>query len=87
MGELITIEREEDRPRLICPHCKQQIYVDIDPWKKDVTKIMRDNCPKCRREIIIGLLILTDINMYRFLNSLKAIVNAAKEANQTLGKG
>lgn len=85
MGELITLEREEDKPRAICPHCKQVIYVDIDSWKRDITKIKKDRCPKCHGEIIAGLLIILDVAMPRFLNTLRAIMEVASRANKILG--
>lgn len=85
MGELITIEREEDKPRLACPHCKQHIYVDIDPWKKDMTKVMQDKCPKCHGNIIVGLIMIADVNMPKFLSVIRAIVNAAERATKILG--
>lgn len=85
MGEIIQI-MENDSPRVICPHCKETINMFLKPWGKDVTKIMQDKCPKCRGNIVIGLLILCDINMQRFLSSLRAMVDAASKANMIGGK-
>ena len=87
MGELITIKREEDRPRLKCPHCHNIIAIDIKPWQKDCTKIMEDKCPKCNAIIVVGLLIIAHKDMRSFLGALKSIIDFVNSQNQILGGG
>jgi len=87
MGQLIEIKREEDKPRLKCPHCKRTILIDIRPWEKDATKIMSDRCPQCHGEIVVGLLIMAHKNMPLFLGALKAVIDFVNSQNQILGPG
>lgn len=85
MSELIQIQNEEVKPRIVCMHCKQEIAIDIDPFKKDVTKILRDNCPKCNKEIVVGIMILAHKDLRSLLGSLQVIIETIDSQNQILG--
>jgi len=85
MGELITIKREQDRPRVKCPHCHNIIAMDIRPFEKDCTKIMQDRCPKCNAVIVVGLLIICHKDMRMFLGALQSIIDHINSQNQILG--
>jgi len=57
--QIIKIQQEENKPKVICPNCKEQIYVDLSPFMQDCSKIMVDKCPKCRGNIHVGILVLS----------------------------
>jgi hypothetical protein len=62
---------KENPPIVKCPHCTQEILIDIGPFRKDVTKIMQDKCIKCGGIIVVSLLILCDTSMHRMLHTIK----------------
>jgi DNA-directed RNA polymerase subunit RPC12/RpoP len=82
--ELIKIQEEEIKPRMVCVHCKQEILIDIEPFKKDMTKVLRDRCPKCNGEMIVGMLLLAHGNLHKFLITLKAVIEAVGSAETQL---
>jgi len=86
MGELITL-KEEDHPRLKCPHCHNVIGLDIRPWLTDATKIMEDRCPKCNATIVVGMLLIAHKDMRSFIGALKSIIDHVNSQNQILGRG
>lgn len=81
MGELIKIQREETRPMVICPRCKEKIMIDISPFKNDVSQILRDNCPKCRGELHVGIIILTHTTLRGILECIKIVIASLKPKN------
>lgn len=85
MAELITIERQENRPRVICNHCKKEILIDILPFASDVTQILRDKCPKCHGEIFVGLLILCHKDMRSLLGSIQVVIDAIRSPDKIIG--
>lgn len=85
MGELITIEREDSRPRIICGQCQQEILIDIGPFRKDCTKILKDKCPKCKSEIFVGVLILAHPQLQGLLHIIKTILDGLKPKNKIVG--
>ena len=87
MGKLISIGRDEDekRPRIICPHCKETILMDIKPFERNVAKIMQSNCPKCRGVIFVGLLILSHPDLQGLTQCIQLVVNTINTDNKILG--
>lgn len=85
MGELIQLSNEDRRPRIVCPHCKDEILMDIMPFKDNVAQVMVDKCPKCGGEIFVGLLILCHPSMEGLGHSIQLVVNTLNTQNQILG--
>ena len=84
MGELIEMGGQKQQPRVICPYCKEVIAIDITPFAADVSKIMKDNCPKCRAEIFVGVLILCQTTLDSMLKSIQTIIEAVDPKNKLL---
>lgn len=84
MGELIQINRDSNPPLIVCPHCKQQIQIDITPFAKDVSKILRDKCSKCGGEIVVGVLILANVSLDKLLVNIQTVVQALNKGNVLL---
>ena len=84
-GKLIEIVENQDRPKIICGHCKRQILIDITPFQKDVAKFMVDKCPLCGGEIFVALLILCDISPQNLAHCVQACVNALTPASKIIG--
>ena len=86
MGKLISIGKDEDekRPRIVCPHCKEVILMDIKPFEKNVSKIMQSNCPKCRGIIFVGLLILAHPDLKGLISCIQLVVETVKTKNRIL---
>ena len=80
MGKLIQITREEQKPEVICPHCKDKILIDLKPFAPDPTKIMQDKCPKCHGEICVAVLVLAHKDIKQLLITIQAVI-------QTLNTG
>ena len=40
----ILIPREDKRPRVVCPHCKTEVIVDIRPFNEDMTRLAEFIC-------------------------------------------
>ena len=85
MGELIKIQREEKPASIICPKCHSQFNIDITPFANDVTKIMKDNCPKCGVVLFTGLLILNHPDMNGLLYCINEVITALNPKAQQLG--
>lgn len=84
MGELIELGGQKQQPRVICPYCQEVIAIDIKPFAADVSKILRDNCPKCRGEIYVGVLILCHQNLNGMLRSIQTVIEAVDPKNKLL---
>ena len=86
MGKLITITRDENekRPRIVCPHCKEIILMDIRPFEKDVSKLMQSNCPKCGGLIFVGLLILAHPDLKGLVSCIQLVVETIDTKNKIL---
>jgi len=84
-GELIKIQKEELRPRIVCMHCKQEMLIDLDPFKEDITKIMGDKCIHCGGEIFVGLLLLGHKTLPMLLGCLQLIIETMNTQNSILG--
>jgi uncharacterized protein YbaR (Trm112 family) len=88
MAQIIHLkDREATRPQAICPHCKQNLKVDIDPYKENIAKIMESKCPYCKGTIFTGLLLLAHPNFEGLLGCIKIVVEALDPANKLLIKG
>lgn len=85
MGELIKIQKEEVKPRVVCGHCKNEILIDIKPFSQDCTKIMQDKCPNCNGTLFVGLLILSHPKMNGLLQCIERVINALSNASQIIG--
>ena len=84
MGELIEMGGQQQQPRVICPYCKEVIAIDITPFAADVSKIMKDNCPKCRGEIFVGVLVLCQQDLDGMLQSIVRVVKAVDPKHKLL---
>lgn len=83
----MTIEvKESNTPKVICPHCKQVINMDIMPFRDDITKIMEDKCYQCGGTIIVSMLIICDADMRRMLRTLQAIIGMVDKARTWTGE-
>lgn len=71
MSTQITVK--DTAPKIVCPHCKELIYIHLSAYSQDVTKIFEDKCPKCRGNIFTCLFILSDRNMKNLLQAIKAV--------------
>lgn len=85
MGSPIEIIERHPKPKVICPHCKQQILIDITPFKDNVAQIMKDNCVRCGGVIFVGLLILAHPTMEGLAYCINACVNAVNSQNKIIG--
>jgi hypothetical protein len=84
MGELIKLQQESKPPLIICPHCKKEVNIDITPFSKDVSKILRDKCTKCGGEIHVGVLILSHPRLDGILGAINNCVMAMGKGNVLL---
>lgn len=85
MAELIKITREEDAPKVVCPHCKAIIEMDITKFKNRVSEIMKSNCPTCAGEIYIGVLILCHPSLQGIAGSISAVMGVLSGHHTILG--
>lgn len=85
MGELIQIKNEELRPRIVCGKCKEEILIDITPFRNDCTKILRDRCPKCHAELFVGILILAHPRINGLMGILQTILQSLNKSSQIIG--
>lgn len=76
MGKLIKIQQEEKPPLIKCPKCQAVFKLDLMQWQNDCSKILRDNCPKCRVELFVSVLILSHPTHVGMLECIKRVVSA-----------
>jgi hypothetical protein len=74
----ISIIGEDKAPKIICPKCKKEQFIDLSIFKQDITKIMRDNCTGCGQELFVAVLILTHSKHYSLIQVIKTIVETIK---------
>jgi hypothetical protein len=55
---LIKVMDNGKQPQSKCPHCKQVILLNLDHWKKDMSKIVESKCPLCGGQLFTALLVL-----------------------------
>ena len=82
---LIKIQKEEIKPRVVCGHCKNEILIDIVPFSNDCSKIMQDRCPECKKELFVALLILSQIDLNRLLKTVELITTTLGNASKIIG--
>lgn len=85
MSNLIEVKQENTPPILICPHCKEQILIDITVFRENIVKIFRDNCPKCGGENFVGLMIIGHKDLKKLLATIQHIVDAVNSQNTFRG--
>lgn len=85
MGRIEVLDDHQPKPKIICPHCKQTILIDIMPFKDNVSQIMADNCVKCGGKIFVGILILCHPTMEGLSYCVNACVEAISTNNKILG--
>lgn len=85
MGELIKIQKEELKPRIVCGHCKEEILIDLEAFRADCTKILRDTCPKCRRELFVGIMIFAHPKLQGLLSIIQTVLTALSGASSIVG--
>lgn len=85
MGELIQIQNEDLRPRIVCGKCKEEILIDITPFKNNCTKILKDRCPKCHAELFVGILILAHPQMKGLMGVLQNILQTLNKSSKIIG--
>ena len=83
---IITLENEDKRPRIICMHCKTENIIDIRGWNTDVTQIGEIACKSCKKHMFVGLLIVANISIARLGQNIQEVI-AAVGARNTLLQG
>ena len=81
----IEIIDRQPRPKVICPHCKMEIAIDITPFKDNVAQILADNCVKCKGQIFVGILILCHPSPDGMAYCVNACINAINTQNKIIG--
>ena len=84
--EIIQIGNERKPATIICGKCREEIKIDIMPFAKDVSNIIKDKCPKCVAYIHVGILILSHPELKGILECIKIVINALNPGNQNLIK-
>lgn len=78
----IEAVHEPNVPRVICPHCKQVLKMDITPFKENVAKIVESRCPLCSGKIYTGLLILCHPQLEGLMLSIRTMADSLKTKNK-----
>lgn len=81
MTELIKVQEQGKPAAIICPHCKNEILIDLQPFNKDVSKVLRDNCVVCRGEIFVAVLILAHPSLRGLLYCIQLVTSALSKGN------
>jgi Zn-finger nucleic acid-binding protein len=81
MSNLIEVGQESKPPLMICPYCQSEIRIDITIFSNDVTKIFRDNCPKCGGEIFVGIFIIGHRNLDSLLTVIRKVIDSVNTPN------
>lgn len=82
---VIEIIERYPKPKIICMHCKQEILIDITPFKDNVAQIMQDKCIRCGGDIFVGILILAHPTIEGLSYCVNAAVNAVNAQHKILG--
>jgi phage FluMu protein Com len=85
MAELISISKEPSLPRVKCPHCDAINFIDITPFKEDVSKLMQDKCKHCNAIIYVGLLILGHTSVELLLQLIQKIISVVTSPHKIIG--
>lgn len=80
MADRPLIQVSETKPALItCGKCRKENLIDLTPFNKDVSNILRDNCVHCGGELFVGVLILCNTELRDLLSSIGAITNLFRQ--------
>jgi predicted RNA-binding Zn-ribbon protein involved in translation (DUF1610 family) len=74
---------QQNIPRAICPNCKKVLLVDLDLYKRDITKIIESKCPACGGVIYTGLLIVSNNRLDKLGRHIQQIVQLTANANKS----
>ena len=85
-SEIIQVGNERKPATIICSKCKEEILIDITPFAKDVSNLMKDKCPKCGGMIYVGILILSHPSIEGLLNCIKLVIQSLNPGNINLIK-
>jgi hypothetical protein len=77
----IEIIERYSKPKIVCPHCKREILIDITPFKDNVGQIMADNCIKCGGKIFVGILIMAHPTIEGLAHCISLAANAVNPGN------
>jgi formate dehydrogenase maturation protein FdhE len=80
----IEVLENKRAPQSICPHCKDVLYLDLNIFERDVSKIVQSNCPKCNGQIFTALLILTHPQIQGLAHTIASIVEQIDEDKRRL---
>lgn len=81
----IQLLNQENIPKIICPHCKSVIPINLREWENDCTRIVSDRCPKCNGDAYFGILILASKTLPRLASTIQGILSAIGGENQIIG--
>jgi len=81
---LIEVLENKRAPQSKCPHCKAVMYLDIDLFRHDVSKIVQSKCPHCGGLIFTGLLILVHPQLQGLAHTIANIVELIDEEKRNL---
>lgn len=84
MNDIITIGREENLNKIICPHCKNLIPIDLNKIK-DISKVFKDKCPSCNGQNFIGILILSDKSLLHLSQNIQVVTETLETRNKLYG--
>jgi len=84
--EIIKIGQERKPATIICGKCREEILIDITPFAKDVSNIMKDKCPKCGAYIHVGIFILSHPELKGLLECIKLVITSLQPGNLNLIK-
>jgi len=82
--EIIRLSNEKKPATIICGKCKEEILIDITPFIKDISNIMKDKCPKCGAYLHVGILILSHTELKGLLSCIKLAINTLQPTNLNL---
>jgi len=75
---VFRVVQESTAPQGQCPHCKNTLLVNLDPFKDDMSRFIQSKCPLCGGEIFTALLVLIHGNPEGLSNTIQnmaAVVN------------
>lgn len=71
----IEVRENTKAPQGLCVHCKKTVFLNLDPWKQDTSRIMESHCPFCRGKLFTGLLIIMHGSLPGLAETIKTITN------------
>jgi predicted RNA-binding Zn-ribbon protein involved in translation (DUF1610 family) len=73
---------EDNRPKVVCPHCRQIIIMDIKLFLDDVSKVVESSCPKCGGKLYTALLIMTNSNLNHLRKMIEMCITVINPGNK-----